>query len=79
MSASKIMFADEQLLGEPINDISYTTLGTKYLTRKELEKLYTSVCKKYKLFKLFKKEQVNEEIYKLTESDKKLKNKKTIN
>lgn len=78
MSMSMIVFEDEQLLGSPVDDISYSTLGTKYLNRKELEKLYSSICKKYKLLQLFKKEQINEEIYKLTESDKKLKNKKTI-
>lgn len=77
LSSSKIMFEDEQLLGMPIDDISYLTLGTKYLNRKELEKLYTTSCKKYKLLKLFKKEKINEDIYKLTENDKKLKNKKT--
>ena len=72
------MLKEENLLGEKINDSTYSISGTKYLKKEEVEKLYKGFLSKYKLLKLIKKEKVNENPYALSENDKKIKNKKRV-
>ena len=70
------MLVEEDLLGETTDKITYAIKGTKYMKLSDIEKMYNGFWGKYKFLKMLKKEKVNEDRYRLTESDKKIKGKK---
>lgn len=76
MSDSETMLQEENLLGASNDGITYAITGTKYMKLPEIEKLYKGFWGKYKLLKIFKKEKITKDRYKLSKADKEMKNKK---
>lgn len=54
-----------------LNDLQWSITGTRYLKQKELESQYKQFIQKNKLFSKFKKEKVSENLYTLSDADKK--------
>lgn len=79
MSEAETLLAEEDVLGETTDNITYGIKGTKYMKLAEVEKLYNGFWGKYNFMSKFKKEKINENRFKLTKEDKEMKNKKRSN